>query len=152
MRLPLDSFVEHGAWDGVWHEPERRFDWSLVDRLEIVAEHHDLVGQRFLFDDLRLVAPDGTAVALAASDRSLDYALEANYPNPFNANTVLRHRLGKRSPVDLSVYNAVGQRVRTLERRLYLVDPTARLGMGAMSLDAMQLVGYTIIVWRQTDF
>ena len=59
---------------------------------------------------------------------------------------------GKGAPVDLSVYNAMGQRVRTLERRLYLVDPTARLGMGAMSLDAMQLVGYTIIVWRQTDF
>ena len=116
VRLPLDSFVEHGAWDGVWHEPEGRFDWSLVDRLEIVAEHHDLVGRRFLFDDLRLVAPDGTAVALAASDRALDYALEASYPNPFNASTVVRYRLGKRSPVDLSVYNAVGQRVRTLER------------------------------------
>ena len=146
MRLPLDSF---GA--GTASGSQRRFDWSLVDRLEIVAEHRS--GRTaFLFDDLRLVAPDGTAVALAASDRSLDYALEANYPNPFNANTVLRYRLGKRSPVDLSVYNAVGQRVRTLERRLYLVDPTARLGMGAMSLDAMQLVGYTIIVWRQTDF
>ena len=93
------------------------------------------------------MAPDGTVVALAASDRSLDYALEANYPNPFNASTVVRYRLGKRSPVDLSVYNAVGQRVRTLERSV-IPGGSHR----AMSLDAMQLVGYTITVWRQTDF
>ena len=116
VRLPLDSFVEHGAWDGAWHEPEGRFDWSLVDRLEIVAEHHDLVGRRFLLDDLRIVAPDGTSVALLGPDQEMDYALQANYPNPFNAGTVVHYRLGKRGSIDLDVYNAVGQRVRTLAR------------------------------------
>ena len=73
-------------------------------------------GRRFLLDDLRIVAPDGTSVALLGPDQEMDYALKANYPNPFNAGTVVHYRLGKRGSIDLGVYNAVGQRVRTLAR------------------------------------
>jgi len=48
------------------------------------------------------------------------FALEQNYPNPFNAETVIRYQLpvvsGQSSerPVALTIYNSLGQKVRTL--------------------------------------
>jgi YVTN family beta-propeller protein len=54
------------------------------------------------------------AAAMASPDR---FALEANYPNPFNASTVIAYslptgRIGQ--TVDLTIYNALGQKVRQL--------------------------------------
>lgn len=118
VRLPLSDFVEHGAWDGIWHEPEGLFDWSDIDRFELVAEHHDLDGRSFSFDDLRLVAPDDTAVRLNLGSEPAAYQLGENVPNPFNASTVITYVLAQAGPIELSIYNGVGQRVRTLERGL----------------------------------
>jgi len=44
------------------------------------------------------------------------FALYANYPNPFNPQTTLRYSLKKESDVQLSIYNLLGQKVRTLLR------------------------------------
>ena len=43
-----------------------------------------------------------------------DYALEQNYPNPFNAGTVIRFRQPVDGKVNISVYNILGAKVRTL--------------------------------------
>lgn len=42
------------------------------------------------------------------------FGLEQNYPNPFNPNTVIRYQLPSSSQVELTIYNAVGQRIKTL--------------------------------------
>ncbi|HUI64803.1 MAG TPA: IPT/TIG domain-containing protein, partial [Bacteroidota bacterium] len=61
----------------------------------------------------------GTA-AYVANERNgipllpVSYALEQNYPNPFNPSTTIRYGLAKRGEVTLEIYNALGQRVRTL--------------------------------------
>jgi len=42
------------------------------------------------------------------------FILEQNYPNPFNPNTVISYQLSTISDVHLTIYNALGQKVKTL--------------------------------------
>ena len=44
----------------------------------------------------------------------LDFQLNQNYPNPFNPSTTITYRLSRNSPVNLSIYNVMGQKVVTL--------------------------------------
>ena len=37
-----------------------------------------------------------------------------NYPNPFNPSTLIKYNIGKDSHVNLTIYNALGQKVETL--------------------------------------
>ncbi len=45
-----------------------------------------------------------------------EFSLEANYPNPFNAGTTIVYRLAREGKVELSVYDLLGRKVRTLVR------------------------------------
>jgi phosphodiesterase/alkaline phosphatase D-like protein len=61
--------------------------------------------------------PSSEAVSVADSEvRVLPqvYALEPNFPNPFNSVTWVRYQLPCEGEVVLSIYNILGQRVRTL--------------------------------------
>jgi hypothetical protein len=42
------------------------------------------------------------------------FVLEQNYPNPFNAGTTIRYSLAKGEKVRLDIFNALGQKVKTL--------------------------------------
>jgi hypothetical protein len=58
VQMPLWAFVDRGSWDdGVWLNPRGQFDWSTVNRFEIVAEYHSFAGMQFWFDEIRVVKP-----------------------------------------------------------------------------------------------
>lgn len=42
------------------------------------------------------------------------HILEQNYPNPFNSGTVIRFSLPRFEDVDITIYNLLGQKIRTL--------------------------------------
>ncbi|MBT5055396.1 MAG: T9SS type A sorting domain-containing protein [Gemmatimonadetes bacterium] len=59
----------------------------------------------------------GLRVQVAQRDittRPRELQLHKNFPNPFNAETTIRFDLPQAESVELSIYNSVGQRIRTL--------------------------------------
>ncbi|MFZ0390314.1 MAG: FlgD immunoglobulin-like domain containing protein, partial [Calditrichia bacterium] len=48
-----------------------------------------------------------------------DYQLLQNFPNPFNSETAIGFQLSAVSEVEISVYNLLGQKVRTLANRKF---------------------------------
>lgn len=65
---------------------------------------------------VRVVLPSVRRAAGAPLDavRPLAFGLGYNYPNPFNAETVMSYHLGVSGPTSLSIHNMAGQRVRSL--------------------------------------
>ncbi len=61
-----------------------------------------------------------------------EYALEANYPNPFNPSTTIRYQLPAAGYVSLMVYDLTGKLIRTL-------------------VSAARPAGYHRAVWDGTD-
>jgi len=53
----------------------------------------------------------------ASFNAPLQTMLIANYPNPFNSTTIIRYQLAQQQLVELLIFNANGQCVRTLFRR-----------------------------------
>jgi endoglucanase len=106
LFLPLSEFTEHGSWDnGSWHNPVGAFDWSAIDRLEIVAEHSNLSGRQLWFDQIR-VAGAGTTGIRERLATDLDVKL---YPNP--ARDVLYLQSGEPGRIHYELIDGQGRRV-----------------------------------------
>ena len=76
--------------------------------------------------------------------------LSRNYPNPFNPTTLIRYAIPARQKVELSVYNLLGQKVRTL------VNGIVNRGLHEVTWDGRNQSGNTvgsgIYIYRlQTD-
>jgi len=61
-----------------------------------------------------------------------EFALEQNYPNPFNAETMIKYQLPQNAKVQLSIFNLLGQEIRTL-------------------VSEQKNAGYHTIVWNGKD-
>jgi len=85
------------------------------------VEHIGFSGNQdgtFYLADLRLVATSGTAgtAVLQQDNTPQGFALEQNFPNPFNRGTVIRYALSHPVNVRLAVYNLSGQQVALLDQ------------------------------------
>ncbi len=58
LKIPLNAFSEHGAWDNGWFNPIGAFDWGAIDRFEVVSEYGNLQGTHLYFDDIRVLDPN----------------------------------------------------------------------------------------------
>ncbi len=72
--------------------------------------------------DIEYVLPSRGPTAVdeeAAGTRPQGLALLQNYPNPFNPSTTIRFEVSQPRPVRLEIFDAAGQRLRTLAQGLY---------------------------------
>ena len=58
-----------------------------------------------------------------------EFDIRQNYPNPFNPTTVIEYALPKAAPVNIHIFNILGQKVRNL------VDETQEPGFKTVSWD-----------------
>ena len=78
IQIPLYKFKEQGAWDeNKWHNPEGKFDWTSVDRIEFVAESSDLLSGILYFDEIRLKSSSPSSTSQISNLLEFDL-----YPNP----------------------------------------------------------------------
>ena len=93
-------------------------------------------------EDIRLAGADGSLVNVVARTTTSDvkvipgeFALQQNFPNPFNPSTEIRYDLPDEGFVNLVIYNMVGQKVRTLR------SETMQPGYHSMVWDGRNDVG-----------
>ena len=102
LHIPLISLVEKGAWDGEWHNPVGEFDWSDIDRLEIVSEQGDLDQAHLWFDRIYVTNMDTVIVdPFTGIDDSMPYITKNTdrysikiYPNPASEYLMLESGAG----------------------------------------------------------
>lgn len=72
--------------------------------------------EKSLADDetVTITDPQIKSVNVKSKAAPQRFALLQNYPNPFNPSTIIEFKLAKKSEVKLTVYNILGERVKTL--------------------------------------
>lgn len=113
LFIPLDEMVETGSWDGTWLDPIGKFDWTDIDRLEIVAEHGNFGDAVLAFDTIQLDWLHVDSID-GENDILTSFRLNQNYPNPFNPSTTIQFMLPESAITNLILYDVNGRVVETL--------------------------------------
>ncbi|MBN2350633.1 MAG: cellulase family glycosylhydrolase [Bacteroidales bacterium] len=117
LFIPLSSFTEQGAWDGTWYNPIGAFDWSAIDRFQIVAEHESLEGKKFWFDNIHITNMDTATIHETSFYTSIhpvieDYSILLEvYPNPMQNFTTLSYNLREKSNISICIYSVTGEKI-----------------------------------------
>jgi len=125
---PNDPYDEIGAHDDVFMLPNATsFGWTQfyvdvtvpsnpgVKALSIRPHVYSLFTGTVYYDDIT-VQVIGTATGVADGKNGIPktFELANNFPNPFNPTTMIRYAVPRSTSVSMSIYNMLGQRVRTL--------------------------------------
>ena len=99
LHIPLADFTEGGGWEGEWFPPEDKFDWTSIDRLEIVAEHEEMGSAKLWFDNLYITNQDTAQVhdesvfeLVTSLDGPAFYENISIYPNPAHNQIFIKIR------------------------------------------------------------
>ena len=109
-----------------------QLDWELnqwqvlevaLDRLDSPIESLRFIGSlrgTFYLDDVYLVAAQSSGGVTAVQEEGdqsgapQKFALDLNYPNPFNSSTTIRYRIEEPGRVRLEIFDVQGKKVKTL--------------------------------------
>jgi hypothetical protein len=102
-----------------------RFQMSNADQSKILLE-------LFVPVDFFFGMGSPTNVNESAEQNPLNFQLAQNYPNPFNSSTAIDYQIADAAVVELTIFNALGQKITTL-------------------VDAWQTAGQHQILWHGKD-
>jgi endoglucanase len=127
VYIPLSDFAEHGSWDDdAWFNPVGEYDWSAVDRFEIVAEHHDMTGMYFWFDNIHItnadtaIVRDTGIISNISNQVTLKQASLNIYPNPFETSATISYLVPEESHTDITIFDISGKRIKILVHQVKL--------------------------------
>lgn len=129
LRVPLTSFTERGAWDnGIWYNPEGKFDWTKVDILEISTEWTDILGKKIWFDNIHVSNLD-TAIVRVNEALGISNNLGSGKPvlkiapNPMKEYTEISFVIEDKCQVAINLYSITGAKICTLTNKMYSPGP-----------------------------
>jgi hypothetical protein len=100
-----------------------------TDTIKIIAANSDTVSASCLF---KITVTNATGVEEDNGQHPKEFMLLQNYPNPFNPATVISYQLPAYSNMKLTIYNILGQKIKTL-------------------VNSFQNAGEHSLVWDATD-
>jgi hypothetical protein len=113
----LAGFTENG--DPIVHDPARTYDGyaHVFNKNDLSHSWFDKGGVAYTFylRDSSKVTPVYLAKQEYKNTNERSLVLLSNYPNPFNASTTFSYELKKDGFVDLSIYNILGELIKTVE-------------------------------------
>lgn len=125
VRIDDESVTYRGNLDSTY---------ALGDSiLSITGIHHESFANKKIEPRSNAdVVRKTTAVNNNPSQPAFTFELAPNYPNPFNPETTIRYQVARSVKVNITIYNVLGQKVRTL-------------------LDASKPAGAHRVVWNGKD-
>jgi endoglucanase len=135
LHIPFGNFTERGSWYiETWYAPRGEFDWSDVDRIEIVPEIQALGSSNLWFDNIMITNLDtaqaridttGQTISALQNQTGQPFALQV-YPNPTRGMvTVNSSRLQR---VSYELHTLRGDKLME-----GFADPYARLNLSEMT-------------------
>jgi hypothetical protein len=73
---------------------------------------------QLLFDNLKIKYPENVSSADNFTNPS-SFVLGQNYPNPFNPTTKINFSLAKKAPVEISIFNSLGEKLNKIVDGIY---------------------------------
>ena len=114
IEIPLKEMEEKGAWDNAWFPPDgTRFDWTSIDRFEIVPEHQPLDGIAFSLDEIFVEGIELEEI-LTGVEKNLKPFRMSVYPNPVAPRSTVSYTIATPENVSIDIYNLQGERVKNL--------------------------------------
>ncbi len=135
LHIPLNSFTEKGSWYiDTWYPPGNEFDWSGVDRFEIVPEAQALGTSSLWFDNLMITNLDTAQVRIDTSGQNVTAYVENDFqpfslgvfPNPTRGSVTLH--TGHKQRIRYELLSMHGEKLLEGD-----ADPPALVQLGNIS-------------------